>query len=466
MRHFRLSLCIVTLFLAGSQNAGADDELRAGVAVVDVTPPIPFRMSGYFMERLSTATKDPLHAKAIVFQQGDESAAFVFCDMVGISFTIAGEARAKASEATGIPVDHIAISATHSHTGPLYYGALCEFFHRRNVAKLGGDPHDPKAYREDLVNKIVAAVVDAKAALQPVELKSGYAIEGRLPFNRRFHMKNGSVQFNPGQQNPNIVRVAGPVDPQVGIIALAPPGADQLSAAIVSFAMHLDTVGGTKYSADYPKFVEDELRKSFGPDFTLLFGAGTCGDINHIDVTKLDRRDTATIGQMLGETVEKAMQDGELSADGEASLAVRSTKVDAPLQSYSEGEISQARKNLELVGTRELPFLGQVEAYKIVDIQRRPGKSIPLEVQAFRLNQETAIVTLPAEIFVEIGLAIKAASPFKTTLVIELTNDSLGYIPTKKAFAEGSYETVNSRIVPGSGEKLVEAATKLLKELE
>ena len=91
---------------------------------------------------------------------------------------------------------------------------------------------------------------------------------------------------------------------------------------------------------------------------------------------------------------------------------------------------------------------------------------MPLEVQAFRLNQETAIVTLPAEMFVELGLAIKAASPFKTTLVIELANDSLGYIPTKKAFAEGSYEIVNSRVEPGTGEKLVEAAIGLLKELK
>jgi neutral ceramidase len=279
-------------------------------------------------------------------------------------------------------------------------------------------------------------------------------------------MKDGSVAFNPGQQNPNIVRAAGPVDPQVGVILLSKPNADKPSAAIVNFAMHLDTLSGTEYSADYPKVVEDTLRSSFGPDFTLLFGAGTCGDINHIDVTKLTRPSTPEIGQMLGDTIVKAIQQGEWTSGDEPSLAVRTTSVDAPLQTYSEGEIAQARKNLELVGTRDLSFLGQVEAYKIVDLQRQSGKSIPLEVQVFRLNKDTAIVTLPAEVFVEIGLAIKAASPFKNTLVIELTNDSIGYIPTKKAFAEGSYETVNSRIVPGSGEKLVEAATNLLKELE
>jgi neutral ceramidase len=63
-------------------------------------------------------------------------------------------------------------------------------------------------------------------------------------------------------------------------------------------------------------------------------------------------------------------------------------------------------------------------------------------------------------------LAIKAASPFKTTLVIELMNDDVAYIPTRRAFDEGNYEVVNSRIEPGTGEKLVEAAIGLLKELQ
>jgi hypothetical protein len=442
------------------------ERLQAGVAVVDITPPIPFRMSGYFTERLSTGTKDPLHAKALVLQQGDESAAFVFCDVVGVPSVITSEVRQKASESTGIPADHIAVSATHSHTGPLYYGALSDFLHERNVKKLGGDPFDPTLYRAEFVKKIVEAITKAKAALKPVEMKSGYAIEDRLAFNRRFHMKDGSVRFNPGHQNPNIVRAAGPTDPQVGIVTFAPPGATKPSAALVSFAMHLDTVGGTRFSADYPKYVEDVLRARYGDGFTLLFGAGTCGDINDIDVTQPNRRGTEALGRMLGETVEMAIQDDTLTQLEEPSLSVRSVEVEAPLQAFSEGEVKQARANMELVGTRELSFEGQVEAYKILDVGLRPGKSIALGVQAFRLDKDTAIVTLPAEVFVEIGLAIKKASPFKTTLVIELTNDSLGYIPTKKAFAEGSYETINSRIVPGSGEKLIEAATTLLKELQ
>jgi neutral ceramidase len=444
----------------------AAEPIQAGIAVADITPPIPYRMSGYFYERLSTGTKDPLKAKAIVFQQGNASAAIVFCDLVGIPRDVSMRARREASAATGIPVEHIAIAATHTHTGPLYFGALHKHLHERAVARFGKDPYEVVDYPAQLIERMVSAIVEAKRNLKPAQLAAGYAHEERLAFNRRFFMKDGTVRFNPGELNPDIVRPAGPIDPQVGIISISDSRGGKPSAAIVSFAMHLDTVGGTEYSADYPKFVEDELRKTLGPEFKLLFGAGTCGDINHIDVTTRNRRPTDKIGLLLSETIGKMIEEGSLKRVDEPSLAVRSAKVEAPLQRFSEAERAQARKNMELVGGRELPFLEQVRACTIMDLERRGADTLPLEVQAFRLGPDTAIVTLPGEVFVELGLAIKAVSPFKTTLVVELTNDSPAYIPTKKAFAEGSYEIVNSRVQPGSGERLVEAATRLLKELE
>src|SRR3954471_7856988 len=109
-----LRLCVAAFvaLVAAAQAASAAGPLRAGIAFVDITPPTPFRMSGYFYERLSTGTKDPLQARAVVFEQGKESAALVFCDVVGVPAEIAGPARKKASEATGIPVEHIAVTGT------------------------------------------------------------------------------------------------------------------------------------------------------------------------------------------------------------------------------------------------------------------------------------------------------------------------------------------------------------------
>jgi hypothetical protein len=72
---------------------------------------------------------------------------------------------------------------------------------------------------------------------------------------------------------------------------------------------------------------------------------------------------------------------------------------------------------------------------------------------------------LPGEMFVELGLEIKKRSPFAHTILIELANDSFGYIPTKRAYEEGNYEPTNSTVLSGSGEKLVEAAVRLLRGL-
>jgi hypothetical protein len=50
-------------------------------------------------------------------------------------------------------------------------------------------------------------------------------------------------------------------------------------------------------------------------------------------------------------------------------------------------------------------------------------------------------------------------------MLAELANGSVGYIPNKSAYAEGNYEVVSARCAEGSGELLVEAALRMLKEL-
>jgi sugar phosphate isomerase/epimerase len=439
-------------------------ELTAGLAVIDITPPIPYRMSGYFNERLSTGILNPLHAKVIVLGQGNERAALVFCDIIGISPDVSLRVRRQAAEKIGIPAANILIAATHSHTGPLYFGALRKHFHDLAVAEQGSDPYEKVDYSSELAAKIVKVITRANAAAKPVRLKAGTAEQKGLSFNRRFHMKNGTVRFNPGVLNPDIIRPAGPIDPGVGMVFFDDAESGSASAAIVNFTLHLDTVGGTKYAADYPFYLEQSLREKYGDEFILLFGTGTCGDINHIDVTKRERLKTDFIGNTLAQTVKAKAESLETVA--EPTLAVRSEVVEVPLQKYGPQKVAWARENIKKVGTRELSFLEQVEAYKILALEMRNSETIGLEVQVFRLSDDVAVVGLPGEVFVDLGLAIKRASPFATTLVIELCQDAPGYIPTKKAFAEGSYETVNSRIAPGGGEMMVNAAVRLLKELE
>jgi len=466
---YSFSVAMLMALVAGSPLAAAEP-LQAGVAVVDITPPVPYRMSGYFSERVSTGTHDPLLAKALVLRQGDRQAAIVFCDLIGIAPDVSADARQKAAAKTGIPAEHIVVHGTHSHTGPLYWGALRDHFHQRASERAGSDPYETVDYPTQLADRIVAAITDAQRALVPVTLAAGEADQRGLSFNRRFHMKDGTVRFNPGKLNPDIVRPCGPIDPEVGLVLLRPadrPKAPPL-ALVSSFALHLDTVGGTEYGADYPLYVQQTLSEKFGKDFVSLFGTGTCGDINHIDVShkrpQKGQVEAERIGRTLGETILAAVD--KLPVVKEPSLAAGSATAQVPLQEFSPEQIAKARRDLNQVGTRELGFLEQVTAYKIAAVAGRKSETIDLEVQAIRLSDEVAMVFLPGEVFVELGLEIKRASPFKTTLVVELCNDAPGYIPTRKAFAEGSYETVNSRVQPGGGEAMLQTAIKLLKQLK
>lgn len=457
------AIATALLFTASPLMSAENPPLEAGVAVAGITPPVPYRMCGYFDERTSTGVHDPLFAKALVLKQGDIRIALVFCDLIGISPELNKQAQKLATEKTGIPAANICIAATHSHTGPLYCGAMRKHFHNKAIAQDGCDRLEEIDYPAQLQEKIAEAVAKAAASLKPVVLRAGIAKQEGLSFNRRFHMKNGGeVVFNPGVKNPDILRPAGPIDPDVGILLMNAVGSDQPFASLTVFALHLDTFGGTLYSADYPALLQDSLREHFGDQFVSLFGIGTCGDINHVDVSGEKVLKTAEIGRRLAETVKEALP--ELNAVEQPSLAVLDGVVEAPIQKFTAEEIAWAEEMMEKVADESVPFMDRVKASKIMEVQLR-GESLPLEVRAFRLNADAAIVALPGELFVELGQAIKKASPFATTLVFELAGDAPEYIPTTEAFREGSYETVNSFVQPGGGEILVKEAVSLLKKL-
>jgi hypothetical protein len=425
-------------------------------------------MAGYFSERLATGIHDPLKAKALVMQQGHERIALVFCDLVGMSLNVSTNARAQASRLTGIPTSNIMICATHTHTGPLFDDSddvWRDYFHNAAIAKYGNDPHEEIYYPAFLIERIVKLIALAQAQLHPAQLAAGIARQENLTFNRRFWMKSGRVAFNPGQLNTNIVRAAGPSDPDVGILLALDRKTKQPFAGATIFAMHSDTVGGSEYSADYAYFLERTLKASFSSNFISAFGAGCSGDLNHINVNKKEPFKGFAVGERLGSTLGQTVINASaaLPAITKPRLAVRARTITVPLQEVTPAQRAAAHSKLEQLGDPRTDFFGRVIGMKTLDLEQR-GPSWPMEVQVFRLDSDTALVCLPCEIFAELGLAIKQASPFRNTIVISICNDRPSYVPTRKAFAEGSYEIINARVQPGVGELLVDAAVTLLKE--
>lgn len=441
-------LCLVLAVCGVAQQS----ELKVGVGVVDITGP-------------GAVVLDPLNVKALVFRQGPEQFAIVECDQTGVSAAMTQAARSEAAAKTGIPYANICVAATHTHMA---------------------SPH------KDLIPAVVKAIVDAQAAAVPVKLEAGLGVQYTISFNRRYFMKNGTVVFNPMFLNPDIVRPAGPIDPEVGILLMRNAVDGRPVMSLTNFALHADTVKeyGAVYqntgpgsrdsvSADFPYWLEEGLRKDFGQAFKSVFITGTCGNINHWDFSKPGpqsghKTTTKFLGDSLSASVKAALPKlKEVRPD----LAARSRTLNVPLRVPSAEEVAWAQqtqktplssKSEEM--TERQAFLTRVRMGRILSVERQRKASgtdtTPLDVQVFRLSQATAIVTLPCEIFVEHGMTIKNLSPFENTLIVTLANTTCGYVPNRKAYAQGEYEVETATLAPGGGEMMVEAAVQMLHELK
>lgn len=447
-------------------------EMYAGAAQVEITP----QEAGYPHYRgPSTGVHDPLYAKAFVLREGGQQIAVVVCDLLWVERELSSKVRLLVAEQTNIPYSNILIAGTHTHTSPAYHS---------NIKELTGSlrpPFDKDEGMEDdgypawLVQRIAEAIIEADNTAIKVYIETGTGRAEGISFNRRFIMHDGKVRTNAGVGNPEIIRPAGPIDPEIGIMFLRRASDNLPLASLTNFAVHADTFGGTAFSADYPGFLAKALAEVLGNDFISVFGAGTCGDLNHVDVKSKKQLSSKNIGAKLAEVV-----IGEipyLERMDRPFLAALTEFVYAPPQEYTQEELDWANKEEANPIYNETPFLERRRRLKIRSLERMRRTeavpptigteqwTLPLEVQVFRIGEELAIVGLPGEVFVELGLAIKKASPFKTTLIIELANSHIAYVPTREAFSQGSYETVNSRLAPGGGELMVESAVRLLNEL-
>lgn len=483
----------VALFLvfAGSAVSAQKDRvgaasgagLYAGVAQVNITPPV-----GYSHYRgVSTGVHDSLYAKAIVLGRGDQRFALVVCDLLYMDRDITKKARSLASDKTGIPFLNIMTAATHDHTGPSYNSYIDELNKNlRPASYVAPKTATGEDYPDWLAQRIAQAIIDANNGSMLVTIETGTKAVDGIAFNRRSVLKDGTVRMNAGVGNPDILGPAGPVDATLGMLLVRRAFDKKPVACVSNFGLHADTFGGSEFSADYPGFLANALEEAFGKGFISIFGNGPCGDINHVNVARGSKRlSSEEIGDKLAFAIKENIP--KLKEIKSALFAARSTFVYVPLQQYSEKEMEWAlsRDQKDAVYHEnpyalyhESAFLTIRRAVKIRHLynMRQKGEAIPptigndpwtlpLEVQVFRIGDDAAIVGLPGEVFTALSMTIKKASPFSTTLVIECTNSLLPYVPTEQAYKEGGYEQINSRLVPGGGEMMVDAAVRLLKNI-
>jgi neutral ceramidase len=436
--------------------------LLAGAYEIDITPPVGIDLAGYFNVRKADNILDNLYAKSTVLKVDDTEVAITSCDLCVIPRELVLRIRELASGWSGIPKDNIMVSATHTHTGPVTAGLLA------------GEVDS--GYVDLLTRKVATSIFMAKKNLREAIIKVGRGKEDSIVFNRRYLMKDGTVVTNPSKLNPDIVKPAGPVDPELLTVLVESTEGDPI-ALIVNYANHIDTIGGTGISSDYPGVMARILKRFLG-DIPVLFLNGAEGDINHIDINDPTPQggygEAERIGKILAGAVIKVLSKMDSIRE---RLKIKTSLLKIPLRKPSKEDIERAKRLLSEVAESKSKELTAFDLAKgSIEIERVYAKEIlllsqldrdleELELQSISLG-DLALVGIPGEPFVEIGLAIKEKSPFRYTGIVSLANGYSGYIPTEKAFDEGGYETRlarSSKLYKGAGEEIVKEVINLLQ---
>ncbi len=428
--------------------------LLLGAAQRKITPPLGTHMAGYYHVRPAAAVHDDLFARALVIDDGKTAIALVTCDLVSIREESVVNARRQVEAATSLPGANVLVCCTHTHTGPITRGD-------RSSATFGSMS---ESYMATLEAQIAAAVTEAWETRASGALRIGKAQETRIAFNRRFHMRDGSVKTNPGKNNPDVVEPVGPIDPDVYVLLAESDQGDPIGV-LVNYSLHADTTGGDHISADYSGWMEKHL-KNMSPeldDAVLLYANGYCGDINHVNVNDPDQlkgfAESERIGRALAESATQALSQ-LAPVEGETVHAAQ--RIEAlPAVVPTEEDVAWAQEAVAAAPMGGGPGRDDlVKAHRDLALVELNKQEFDTEVQVLAAGN-VAFTALPGEIFVELGLSIKEESPFAHNLLAELANGNLGYICTEAAYPQGAYEPTSSRVLPGSGEQLVRAALDL-----
>ena len=421
-------------------------KLKAGSATANITPPLGTAIPGGFRPRYAENVDDDLFAKALVIDNGLTRIAIVTCDLIAIPEKTANAAKARIAERCGIPAAQVMVNATHTHTAVA-------------IANLLGVDEDTD-YTEWVPLKIADAVELAVWRLKPARVGFASVDEERITFNRRWHMKDGTVRFNPGIEHPDLVEPTGTIDPELAMMFVEADDGTPVSA-VANFSLHyIGTDNSNALSADYFGHFDRLMRRYLGDTCISLLWNAASGQINNTDYsgqTKWTARGhqqamkmaNVLAGHFITEMQLMKMHDTlDLSGDL-TTLTFQRKQITAEDLKVAEQVLSVPQGTYDAYETGPFSWVvGQPIPTALVDVyalecQRlaKLPEQMTAPIQVLRLG-EAAIVALPGEVFVETGLNIKSRSNANPLFLVSLANGYIGYICTDEALTqEGGYET-------------------------
>ena len=472
----RLAL-LLFLFQLDLSAAAAKPEFRAGAATSNITPKLGTPLIGGFNPRGSTHIHDDLNARCLVLDDGETKLAFAIVDNVQFPREIHDGAKELIHAETGLPKQHILIAATHTHSAPSLRGPSYTVL---------GEPWDD--YQKFVVRRIADGVRRAFNNLEPARIGWGVGNVPDHAFNRRWLLKGGQkvtspfgdaeiAVMNPGRYAKQLLKPAGPVNSKVYFISIEAIDGRPISL-LGNYWLHY--VGRTEsghVSADYFGIFSERMKELLSrpgqdPSFVGMLSNGASADVNNNDYANYGKQRRYEPYEKMREVAEDVVQE---------VLRVRKTiqhrdwvKLGAV---QSDVTLKRRRPSPELVARCKRVLANPVPdskdynrqatfARRALDAAEWPATTRAL-AQTFRIG-DLGIASLPFEIFTEIGIEIQERSPFKETIIIELANGGLGYLPSPRQHELGGYETwltVNS-VEKTASPKLVNTLIGLFGELK
>ena len=442
----------------------------AGAGVVDVTPRRwPVSMLGSFNDRQATSAHDPLLVRALVLDDGRTRLAIATCDTCIIPRELIDQAKRLASQRTGIPVNRMLMAATHTHTAP----TLTDLNPRV--------PRDPE-YLKLVVESLAEGVAKAAGRLAPARIGWGVTPLPEEVNNRRWFMRQellgpnpfgrmDRVRMNPPAGSPELLRPAGPTDPDVSVVSIQTAAGKPL-ALLANYSLHYvgDVPPGT-VSADYFGEFARQIEKRLAPDgsFVAMLTNGTSGDVNNINFREPRKpvpifERIRTVASRVADAAQAACRDMKYQEG--VQLAMVERQISLGVRKASADELAQAKAVLAEKDDKKLPRLARYYAQSALDVDKFPD-TVDVKLQAIRIGS-MGIVSMPCEVFAEVGLELKRRSPLRPTFTIDLANGYYGYLPSPEQHALGGYETwraTSSYLEVQASRKMTEALLEMLAEV-
>jgi hypothetical protein len=438
-----MRLFLLSLFFAAPLFAQAPTkQLRAGAAVVDVTPDrLPVVVNCMFPERTANVVTDRLHARGIVFDDGNTKLAIVIVDSCMMPRELIDVAKQLAHEATGIPIENMLVAATHTHSAPSVMGCL------------GSDAD--QAYPEFLTTRIARCIIESHKNLAPARVGWTVTQAPNHTHNRRWVLRPDKARtdpfgaasvrahMHPGYQNPDFVGPSGPVDSTLTLLSVQTPDGRPV-ALLANYSMHY--FGSTPVSADYFGAFAEKVAKRIavkdqGRNPVVMMSQGTSGDLMWMDYGEPEVK--RKLDEYAGELAEIALEAyRKIEYRDTADLAMREAKLTLARRTPDAARLKWAREQMAKLGGKKPTAQPEIYAREQVFLHEEPTRE--LKLQAVRVGG-FGIAAIPNEVFALTGLRIKAHSPLAPTAVIELANGADGYIPPPAQHALGGYTTWPAR---------------------